>query len=89
MNTLNYYFIHEFYASKIVNPFVFMILVNATRNYHFAFVIVFTVTREYVPYMSKMDFYRILGSLGGYTTDSFSCNYFFFDLISSERYEYR
>ena len=73
-NTQNYYFIHDFYASKPVNPFVFTTLINATRNYHFAFVIVFIVTREYVLYISKMDFSQILGSLGGYTTNSFGCN---------------
>ena len=29
------------------------------------------------------------GSLGSYATDSFSCNYFVFEPIYSERYKYR
>ena len=68
-NTLNYYCIHDSFT--------------VSHYYFFAFMTIVTLTRKYVMYMSKMDASQILGSLGGYTTESFSCNYFVFDPISS------
>ena len=70
-----------------MNPFVFTIDVTATCEYLFAFVTVATTTREFGLYMSKMDVSWILGSLGGYATESFSCNYFVFDPIYLETYK--
>ena len=54
-NNPNSYCIHNLYASKPMNPFVFMTLVTATLDYGFVFTTVVTATREYILYMSTMD----------------------------------
>ena len=51
VNTPSYYCILDFYASKPVNPFVFVTVVTIAHDYRFAFAIVVTATREYVLYM--------------------------------------
>ena len=67
--------------------FVFVNVVTVTCEYRLEFTTVVTATCKYVLYMPKMDVFQILASLGGYATDSFSCNYFVFDPISSEAYK--
>ena len=51
------------------------------------YAIVVTAARVILLYMSTIDVSQILGSLDGYATDSFSCNYFFLDPISLETYK--
>ena len=87
VNSPNYYCIRDFYASEPVNPFIFATIVTASRNYRFAFANVVIATHEYVMFMSKIDVSQILGSLDGYATHSFGCNYFVFDLVSSRMYK--